>query len=122
MMKTTSKSGAAKCNITGNAPIKNKIAKTIPANQTGWILNSILPILNKTFLYFLSCGFESEILVYPATITQRWILLNGEWFIKSMIRVETSSKMNGDALKPWPNPWVRVFRYMSSTVILSGLR
>ncbi len=26
---------------------------------------------------------KHDMLVYPATITQRWILLNGKWFIKS---------------------------------------
>lgn len=29
-----------------------------------------------------------DVLVYPATINQSWILLNGEWFIKSMIRIQ----------------------------------
>ena len=29
-----------------------------------------------------------DMLVYPATITQRWILLNGKWFIKSLIRLQ----------------------------------
>ena len=31
---------------------------------------------------------EYDMLVYPATITQRWILLNDEWFIKSSIRLQ----------------------------------
>ena len=31
---------------------------------------------------------EYDMLVYPATIVQRWILLNGSWFIKSIIRLQ----------------------------------
>ena len=31
---------------------------------------------------------EYDMLVYPATITQRWILLNGKWFIRSMFRIQ----------------------------------
>ena len=31
---------------------------------------------------------EYDMLVYPAMITQRWILLNGKWYIKSIIRLQ----------------------------------
>ena len=31
---------------------------------------------------------EYDKMVYPATITQRWILLNGKWFIKSLFRLQ----------------------------------
>ena len=31
---------------------------------------------------------DYDMLVYPATITQRWILLNGKWYIKSIIRLQ----------------------------------
>ena len=31
---------------------------------------------------------DYDALVYPATITQRWILINGKWFITSMFRLQ----------------------------------
>jgi hydrogenase maturation factor len=31
---------------------------------------------------------ENDMLIYAARITQRWILLNGKWYIKSMIRLQ----------------------------------
>ncbi|MBT8373219.1 MAG: hypothetical protein HKO68_21110 [Desulfobacterales bacterium] len=31
---------------------------------------------------------EYDMLVYPAIITQRWILLKGKWYIKSIIRLQ----------------------------------
>ena len=47
-------------------------------------------IYHKNPMYSQKRGTTNEydMMVYPATITQRWILLNGKWLIKSLFRLQ----------------------------------
>ena len=38
---------------------------------------------------------DYDLTAYPATVTQRWVLLNGKWFIKSVMRLQYLGSLHG---------------------------